>query len=299
MCAPQKVVARIPIQHFWSIRFDQKGNWLEFGLTIRVLGLPQSGRFWQLFGRLFVSQEPVDWFAQKQDCSKAKIKGYNIIKTSLKFEVHAQTFHQSLRHQIKFGHTKLFMANIEPLRNPRWLPNCMTYMAPDAPACGGPPDHLTLRIWMHCGQAWVSCGQHWVTMKSNMAAKLHDLHSGHRSCMWGTTILLHPVSLDNVPVTTTDSLAILSEGGGGGNSMLWKFARIIFSQFSSPPPIFRWFEELGPICELLEKASEIGVSEIKSPIGSLFQKYVCSSFMVKMRIDLGSFGLFWFILGWG
>ena len=58
--------------------------------------------------------------------------------------------------------------------------------------------------------------------------------------------------------------------------------------------LFRWFEELGPICELLEKASEI-----KSPIGSLFQKYVYSSFMVKMRIDLGTFGLFWFILGWG
>ncbi len=34
--------------------------------------------------------------------------------------------------------------------------------------------------------------------------------------------------------------------------------------------LFRWFEELGPICELLEKVSKIGVSEIKSPIGSLF-----------------------------
>ncbi len=63
--------------------------------------------------------------------------------------------------------------------------------------------------------------------------------------------------------------------------------------------LFRWFEELGPICELLEKASEIEVSGIKSPIGSIFQKYVYSSFMVKMRIDLGPFGLFWFILGWG
>ncbi len=63
--------------------------------------------------------------------------------------------------------------------------------------------------------------------------------------------------------------------------------------------LFRWFEELGPICELLEKTSEIGVSKIKSPIGSLFQKYVSSSFLVKMRIDLGSFGLFQFILGWG
>ncbi len=57
--------------------------------------------------------------------------------------------------------------------------------------------------------------------------------------------------------------------------------------------------ELGPICELLEKASEIGANEIKSPIGRVFQKYVYSSFMVKMRIDLGPFDLFWFILGWG
>ncbi len=56
--------------------------------------------------------------------------------------------------------------------------------------------------------------------------------------------------------------------------------------------LFRWFEELGPICELLEKASEIGASEIKAPLGSIFQKYIYSSFMVKMRIDLGSFGLF-------
>ncbi len=56
---------------------------------------------------------------------------------------------------------------------------------------------------------------------------------------------------------------------------------------------------LGRFCELLEKASEIGASKIKAPIGSFFQKYVSSSFMVKMRIDLGSFGLFWFILGWG
>ncbi len=42
--------------------------------------------------------------------------------------------------------------------------------------------------------------------------------------------------------------------------------------------------------------SQIGVSQIKAPIGSIFQKYVYSSFMVQMMIDLGSFGLFWFIL---
>ena len=63
--------------------------------------------------------------------------------------------------------------------------------------------------------------------------------------------------------------------------------------------VFRWFEELGPICELLEKASKIGVSEIKSPMGRVFQKYVYTCFIVKMRINFGSFGLFWFNLGWG
>ncbi len=68
---------------------------------------------------------------------------------------------------------------------------------------------------------------------------------------------------------------------------------------SLPFLLVRWFEEPGPICELLAKASKIEVSEIKSPIGSICQKYVYSSFMVKMRIDLGPFGLFWFILGWG
>ncbi len=45
--------------------------------------------------------------------------------------------------------------------------------------------------------------------------------------------------------------------------------------------------------------SQIGASQIKAPTGSVFQKYVYSIFMVKMRIDSGSFGLFWFILGWG
>ena len=34
--------------------------------------------------------------------------------------------------------------------------------------------------------------------------------------------------------------------------------------------------------------SQIGESQIEAPIGSIFQKYVYSTFMVKMRIDLGS-----------
>ncbi len=62
--------------------------------------------------------------------------------------------------------------------------------------------------------------------------------------------------------------------------------------------IFRWFEVGRAIWA---QVSQIGVSQIKAPTptGSLFRKYVYSSFMVKTRIDLGSFGLFWFSLGWG
>ncbi len=36
----------------------------------------------------------------------------------------------------------------------------------------------------------------------------------------------------------------------------------------------------------------------KSPVGSINQKYVYACFMVKIRINLGSFGVFWFNLGW-
>ncbi len=60
--------------------------------------------------------------------------------------------------------------------------------------------------------------------------------------------------------------------------------------------IFRWFE-VG--CAIWAQTSQISASQIKAPIGSVFQKYVYSSFMVKMRIDLGCFELFWCILGWG
>ncbi len=43
----------------------------------------------------------------------------------------------------------------------------------------------------------------------------------------------------------------------------------------------RWVARFGLM-------SQIGASQIEAPIGSLFQKYVSSSFIVKMRIDLGS-----------
>ncbi len=59
--------------------------------------------------------------------------------------------------------------------------------------------------------------------------------------------------------------------------------------------VFRWFE-MG--CAIWAQMGQISASQIKAHIGSIFQKYVYSSFIVKMRIDLGSFGLLWFILGW-
>ena len=43
----------------------------------------------------------------------------------------------------------------------------------------------------------------------------------------------------------------------------------------------RWVAQFGLM-------SQIGASQIEAPIGSIFQKYVSSTFMVKMRIDLGS-----------
>ncbi len=40
-------------------------------------------------------------------------------------------------------------------------------------------------------------------------------------------------------------------------------------------------------------------AKIKAPVGSVYQKYVYTCFMVKIRINLGYFGLFRFNLGWG
>ncbi len=69
------------------------------------------------------------------------------------------------------------------------------------------------------------------------------------------------------------------------------FQRVTFSKGLAPERlithsvIFRWFEAGRTIWA---EVSQISASQIKAPIGSLFQKYVYSSFMVKMRI-----------LGWG
>ncbi len=58
--------------------------------------------------------------------------------------------------------------------------------------------------------------------------------------------------------------------------------------------VFRWFEELGPICDLLEKAREIGVSQIKSPVGRVFQKYVYTYLIYSQNED--QCWIFWALL---
>ncbi len=40
-------------------------------------------------------------------------------------------------------------------------------------------------------------------------------------------------------------------------------------------------------------------TEIKAPVGSVYQNHVYTCFMVKMRINFASFELLWFNLGWG
>ncbi len=49
----------------------------------------------------------------------------------------------------------------------------------------------------------------------------------------------------------------------------------------------------------LEKVTQIKATQIKAPAGRVFKKYVYTCFMVKMRINFGPFGLFWFNLGRG
>ena len=49
----------------------------------------------------------------------------------------------------------------------------------------------------------------------------------------------------------------------------------------------------------LEKVTQIKATQIKASTGRVNQKYVYSSFMVKIRINWGSFRLFWFSLCWG
>ncbi len=44
------------------------------------------------------------------------------------------------------GKHEWVMANVELPQNPRWPPNHTTYMVPNAPACGGPPDHVNLNM---------------------------------------------------------------------------------------------------------------------------------------------------------
>ena len=59
---------------------------------------------------------------------------------------------------------------------------------------------------------------------------------------------------------------------------------------------FWWFEE-G--CVIWTQVSWIRASQIKAHIVRVYEKYVYTYFMVKMRINLRSLGLFWFNLDWG
>ncbi len=47
----------------------------------------------------------------------------------------------------------------------------------------------------------------------------------------------------------------------------------------------RWVARFG-----LKRAKSV---QVKAPVGRVNKKYVYSSFMVKMAIDLGSFSSFW------
>ncbi len=113
--------------------------------------------------------------------------------------------------------------------NPRWLPNCVTYIVPGTLASRGSQGYFTMPLWPCCRQVLLTYGPCLVFRKSKMATKLHDLHSTWHTCMWGTTRLLHHISLNIVQATITELWAMLSYQEG--NSTYWKFARIIFSQF--------------------------------------------------------------------
>ncbi len=67
------------------------------------------------------------------------------------------------------------MANVELLQNPRWPPNCATYMAPDAPVHGATRllDHANLNtLWASVSELWPMLS----SVESKIAAKLCDLH---------------------------------------------------------------------------------------------------------------------------
>ncbi len=93
-----------------------------------------------------------------------------------------------------------------------------------------------------------------------------------------------------------DCLSMWPEGGnfkgnsGFLSSQVWIALDVLKPKLAPTRGLFvivRWFE-VGRM--IWAQMSQIGVSQIKAPTGSIFQKYVYSSFMVNMRIDLGSFG---------
>ncbi len=87
-------------------------------------------------------------------------------------------------------------AKLSLSENPRWLPNCMTYIVSDTLMCGGPQGFCTMKVWPCCRQALLGYGHVKFFRKSKMAAKLRDLHGAWHTCMWGTTRLLHHVSFN-------------------------------------------------------------------------------------------------------
>ncbi len=57
---------------------------------------------------------------------------------------------------------------------------------------------------------WAQDSPKCIFTKSKMAAKLHDLNSAWHTCMWGTTRLLHHVSLTMLWASMTELQAMLS-----------------------------------------------------------------------------------------
>ncbi len=96
------------------------------------------------------------------------------------------------------------------MQDGRWLPNHITYRAPDRLVHGGPQDHSTMYVWALCRQVFLSYEPHWATQKSSMAAKLLGLYSTQHTCAWGTTIRVYHASFNIVCASIPELWASLS-----------------------------------------------------------------------------------------
>ncbi len=74
------------------------------------------------------------------------------------------------------------MGNVELLQNPRWLPNCVTYIEPDASTHGGPPDHHTNLnvLWASISELWAMLLQNprWLPNHATYIAPIALVHGG-------------------------------------------------------------------------------------------------------------------------